>query len=169
MLALALLTASSLDAAQARGYDELSAAQRRLLQAWGAGAPSPAERDRQIRDRFESAPERFRIVFAQLTARLAAVLLSDPENGEVLGAALDLVDAVEPPERQPAPSDSSDDTLSVFLASGARDRLRRSAEFERVIDREAQDRIVFEHAGPPVLRLAIPTSGSTGHVSMSRR
>jgi hypothetical protein len=157
LFAIALLTAaSSGDAAQTRGYDDLSPSQRRLLQPWGA-------------DRFDSAPERFRIVFERLTGRLAPVLLSDPENGEVLGAAMDLIDAVEPPERQPARPDASDDRLSVVLASGARDRLRRSAEFERVVDGMVRDQAVFEHAGPQAIRIAIASPGSSGEVSMSRR
>jgi hypothetical protein len=83
-----LTAASSGDTAQARSYDALSPAQRRLLQVWGAGAPSPEGRDRLARERFDSAPENFRVVFEQRTGHLAAVLLSDPENEEVFGAAL---------------------------------------------------------------------------------
>ena len=37
-----------------------------------------------------------------ITAALAAVSLSDQENGEILGVALDLIDGVEPLARQPA-------------------------------------------------------------------
>ena len=170
LLAIALLSAvTSLAAVQPRGYDELSSAQRRLLHRWGPGGLSPEGRERLARDRFDSAPERFRVVFEQITGHLAAVLLSDPENGEVLGATLDLIDAIEPPERQPNWPGASDATLSGLRASGARDRLRRAAEFERKADGTVQGRTVFEHAGPPAIRIAIAASGSSGEVSMPGR
>lgn len=170
LLAIALLTAApSLAAGQARGYDELSPAQRRLLRTWGADAPSPEGRERQARDRFDSAPERFRVAFEQITGHLAAVLLSDPENGEVLGAAIDLIDAVEPPERPPVGTGAGLETLSVALFSGARDRLRRSAEFERLVGGSEGGQTVFEHTGPPVIRIVIAPSGARADVSLSRR
>ena len=142
-------------------YDRLSASQRRLLAGWAEPSRTDAEAD--SRQRYESAPERFRLAFEQVTARLEAVVLSDPENGEVLGAALDLIDAIEPLARQPAPTSSRGTELAVRFAPGARDRLRRSAEFERVGDPRS-GQADFVHFGPPALRISIEGRGARGRI-----
>jgi hypothetical protein len=117
--------------------ERLTPAERRLLAAWPAG-----ERG------YDAAPAWFRDAFDVVTSRLAELLLSDPENGEVLGAALDLVEAVEPLDRQPA-AETGRRRVAVRLAAGARDRLRRSAEFERVELTARSDRVTYRHTGPP--------------------
>jgi hypothetical protein len=142
-------------------YDRLSASQRRLLAGWAE--PSRTDPEADIRQRYESTPERFRMAFEQVTARLEAVVLSDPENGEVLGAALDLIEAIEPQARQPAPTSSRGTELAVKLAPGARDRLRRSAEFERVGDQRS-GQADFVHFGPPAVRISVDGRGASGRI-----
>ena len=137
-------------------YDGLTAAQRRLLHGWPSGT-------------YDAAPEAFRVAFGHVTARLSSLLLSDPENGEVLGSALDLVESVEPLDRQPVIGDApSTLQLAVTLASGARDRLRRSGEFQRVSD-GAPDRVEFLHEGPPAVRISADSRGSAALVIVQTR
>jgi len=133
-----------------------TAAQRRLLEGWAPGT-------------YDAAPELFRMAFDGVTARLSLLQLSDPENGEVLGAALDLVESVEPLDRQPVTGDAPATLrLAVTLAAGARDRLRRSAEFERVSD-GAPGRIEFLHAGPPAIRISTDAAGARAEIAVVTR
>jgi hypothetical protein len=137
-------------------YDSLTAAQRRLLDGWVPG-------------QYDAAPAAFRAAFEEIAALLSSLVLSDPENGEVLGAALDLVASVEPIDRQPAAgAASSPRYIAVTLASGARDRLRRSGEFERARD-GAPDRVEFLHAGPPAIRISMDASGARALISVQTR
>lgn len=137
-------------------YDSLTATQRRLLEGWASG-------------KYDAAPEPFKAAFGHVTARLSSILLSDPENGEVLGAALDLVESVEPLERQPVTGDApSTLQIAVTLASGARDRLRRSGEFERVSE-GAPDRVEFLYAGPPAVRISADARGAAALITVLTR
>lgn len=150
-------------------YDSLTTGQRRLLAGWAAGLASTTERQAAVRGQYDAAPESFRVAFGHVTARLSSLLLSDPENGEVLGAALDLVESVEPLDRQPMIGDApSTLQLAVTLASGARDRLRRSGEFERVSD-GAPDRVEFLHEVPPAVRVSADASGVRALISVLTR
>jgi len=101
-------------------YEGLTPAQRAVL-PWSSEAARRA---------YNSAPPSFRRAFEGVTTRFSALLLWDPENGEVLGSALDLIERVEEPGVQPR-SDGQVLQLVVMLAPGARDRLRRSREFTR--------------------------------------
>jgi hypothetical protein len=158
--AVIVMLATGLPAAQAPPVgapgDGLTAAQRRLLAGWAPGT-------------YDAAPEPFRVAFEQVTRRLSSLLLSDPENGEVLGAALDLIESVEPPDRQPAGGEASPTLqLSVTLAAGARDRLRRAGEFGRVSD-SAPGRVEFLHEGPPAIRISADAAGSRAQIAVVRR
>jgi hypothetical protein len=136
-------------------YDVLSAAQRALL-------PGDVAR---ARDEYNGAPASFREAFEVITTELATLLLSDPENGEVLGSALELIDQIDAPAAQPPP-ESGAMRLAVTLASGARDRLRRSRELTRV---DANGAIRFVHADPPQVEIELTGQASHAIVAVIRR
>jgi hypothetical protein len=141
---------------EARGpYDALSAAQRALL----PGAVTRA------RDDYNRAPASFRQAFEVITTRLSSLLLWDPENGEVLGSGLELIEQVEMPAAPPPP-ESGVMRLSVTLASGARDRLRRSREF--ALD-DATGAVAFVHGDPPPVRIELTGPASHAVVAVIRR
>jgi hypothetical protein len=127
---------------QADAYDALTVVQRRLLWAPPAHA----------REEYDGAPAPFRQAFEAVTTRLSSLILSDPENGEVLGSAVELVDRVEQPAVQ-AVATGLEMRLVVTLASGARDVLRRAREFTRVDG--ADGAIAFVHEGPAAIRFEI--------------
>ena len=119
-----------ISAQSAPAFDTLSETQQRLLAGLATSPASGTNPSLGARAWFDGADPSFRAAFATITAALAAVSLSDHENGEILGVALDLIDGVEPLARQPAAGARLDRAqLSVTLAPGARDRLRRSSEF----------------------------------------
>jgi hypothetical protein len=63
---------------------------------------------------------------------LSGVSLSDRENGEILGAARDLVDRPDALDRQPqAAADGSVHRLAVALAPGEVHKLRHTSEYRR--------------------------------------
>lgn len=136
-------------------YDALSAAQRVVL-------PGVVTR---ARDDYNQAPASFRQAFEVITTRLSSLLLWDPENGEVLGSALELIEQVEMPAAQP-PSEAGAMRLSVTLASGARDRLRRSREFARA---DAAGDVAFVHGDPPQVRIELTGPASHAVVAVIRR
>jgi hypothetical protein len=121
-------------------YGALTSSQRALLP--GSAAQARAE--------YNDAPAAFRQAFERITARLSSLLLSDPENGEVLGSAIELIEHVEGRAVQPA-AEARAVRLAVTLASGARDRLRRSREFARVD--AAGGGVAFVHSEPPAVRI----------------
>jgi hypothetical protein len=166
------MTAGSPVAAQsAHGFDTLSQVQQRLLAGLATLPPPGTSRTTaDARALFEGADPSFRAAFATITAALAAVSLSDHENGEILGVALDLVDGVEPLARQPAAGAAPGLTqLSVTLAPGARDRLRRSSEFAPDSGRAAPGySVVYLQKNSPSLQFALDASGSRALVSMAR-
>jgi hypothetical protein len=135
-------------------YERLTAAQRHLVEGWDPGA-------------FDAAPAAFRAAFGRVTGAISSLVLFDPENGEVLGSVLDLVDAVALLADQPVPGgDAVDSRLVVTLTSGALDRLRRSAEFARV--GEGSD-AVYVRPGPPEIRISIVGGGERGVIVVSGR
>jgi len=136
-------------------YDALSAAQRALL-------PGVVTR---ARDDYNRAPASFRQAFEVITTQLSSLLLWDPENGEVLGSGLELIEQVEMPA-SPPPSESGVMRLSVTLASGARDRLRRSREFARD---DATGAVAFVHGDPPPVRIELTGPASHAVVAVIRR
>jgi len=159
VLALPAGVASSAQAIPA--YDTLTDTQKRLL---GGLAPRPgAEQASQARANFDGAATSVRAAFIEVTSALEAVSLSDHENGEILGVALDLVDRVELLELRPVgEADDRAARLRVTLASGATDRLRRSSEFTRAPSASAQaDAIVYRHEGPPSIKLIITSLTAT--------
>jgi hypothetical protein len=135
----------------ANPYESLSASQRAIL-PWSVDAAPNA---------YNIAPPAFRRAFEIVTTRVTALSLSDPENGEVLGSAIDLIERVEAPGAQP-PSDAQAVTLSVTLAPGARDRLRRSREFARA-DAAAP---TFVYGDPPAIRIEIADRASFAVVTV---
>lgn len=120
----------------------LAPAQQRVLGAVG-------------RDGYDSWPVVSRDAFEQVTRALTALVLSDPENGEVLGSALDLVDSMEQPARADATSSPAAAwRVPVALAPGARDALRRSAEF--TLDTIAAGSApVYVHRGAASIRITM--------------
>jgi hypothetical protein len=146
-------------------YNALSSAQRRLLDGWATTARTPTEREREARQQFETASDDFRVTFERATARLSALALFDPENGEVLGVALDLLDGVEPPSRQPA-AGAARRSLAVTFAPGARDRLHRSREFDRLDEASDSAHVTFVHLGPPGIRIVISDRDARGTVTI---
>ena len=96
--------------------------------------------------------------------------LSDHENGEILGVALDLVNGVEPLARQPAAGSVAGlAQLSVTLAPGARDRLRRSSEFAPDSGRATPGySVVYLQKNSPSLQFALDAAGSRALVSIPR-
>ena len=127
LFAAGLTGGSPLAAQSAPAFDTLSETQQRLLT--GLATPPPGtSRAMDARALFDGADASFRAAFATITTALATVSLSDHENGEILGVALDLVNGVEPLARQPAAGRAPGlAQLCVTLAPGARDRLRRSS------------------------------------------
>ena len=109
-------------------FGRLDAAQRRLVEAWlqvGSAPPADAAR-RHAYDRLDPS---HRTAFETVTRALARISLSDIENGEILGGALDLLDGLQPRAEQPAPGPAgARHRLAVRLTAGAVDRLRRSSE-----------------------------------------
>lgn len=133
----------------------LTAVQRRLVDAWPGGT-----------QRYDSAPDTFHLAFEAITARLTTLVLSDPENGEILGAAIDLVEALEPLERQPATGSNDRHRLAVTLAPGARDRLRRAAEFEAAKGTGGDGGTGYVHAGPPLVRISMSVGDSRAVIAL---
>jgi hypothetical protein len=121
-------------------YEGLTPAQRAVL-PWSSDA---------ARGAYNSAPPSFRRAFEGVTTRLSPLLLWDPENGEVLGSALDLIERVEEPGAQPR-SDGQILRLVATLAPGARDRLRRSRDFTRPDSLGT----TFVHGDPVAIRIEI--------------
>jgi hypothetical protein len=83
--------------------------------------------------------------------------------------ALDLIDGVEPLARQPAGAAAGPAQLAVTLAPGARDRLRRSAEFS--LDRDgatAAHPLSYRQLGNPSLDFALDSSGTRALISLPR-
>jgi hypothetical protein len=144
-------------------YDTLTDIQKRLLVGLATPSRKPAPPGPQAQAIFDGATASFRAAFIEVTDALAAVSLSDEENGEILGVALDLVDRVEPLERQPGAASGLSVMLRVTLASGARDRLRRSSEFERASEAPAgaDSPLVYRHDGPPSIELIITNPTAT--------
>ena len=136
-------------------YDALTAAQRALL-------PGVVTR---ARDDYNRAPASFRQAFEVVTTRLSSLLLWDPENGEVLGSALELIEQAEAPAAQP-PSEPGAMRLKVTLASGARDRLRRSREFVRAV---ANGAVTFVYGEPPQVRIELTGKASHAVVAVIGR
>jgi hypothetical protein len=169
-LAAALTAGSPVGAQPAPAFDTLSETQQRLLAGLATSPPSGTGRARDARAVFDAADASFRAAFATITTALATVSLSDHENGEVLGVALDLVNGVEPLGRQPAVGSAAGlAQLSVTLAPGARDRLRRSSEFAVDSGRATPGYSVFYvQKSSPLLQFALDTTGSRGLVSIPR-
>jgi hypothetical protein len=170
VVAVALTAGVPIAAQSAPPFDALSEAQQRLLAGLVTTPPPGTNRAMDARAVFDAADASFRIAFATITAALAAVSLSDHENGEILGVALDLVDGVEPLARQPAAGGANGPaTLSVTLAPGARDRLRRSAEFARDDGSATPTHpAAYLQKNSPSLRFALDASGSHALISIHR-
>ena len=167
-LAAGLLAGPPGFAQSAPSFDTLSETQQRLLDGLAPRPPSGGHRSAEPRASFDGAAASFRAAFATITTALAAMSLSDHENGEILGVALDLVSAVEPLARQPAATSATGAApLAVTLAPGARDRLRRSSEFAPDHGRATPDYpIVFVRISSPSLQFALDHTGSRALVSL---
>jgi hypothetical protein len=140
-------------AATASAYERLTSVQRRLVDDLrrGQGAGNAG------REAYDHTDATFRTAFEAVTAALSAVSLSDSENGEILGTAIDLVDALPPDDAQHALVGTMPGyRLVVVLAPGAFDRLRRSAEFERIPAAEGRSAatVVYRRQGPPTVEIA---------------
>lgn len=140
-LVCALLVGAAGAQSRPGGYDALTAAQRGLLPT---EVSSP--------DAYVAAPEPYRRAFEEVSACLAGIVLTDPENGEVLGPAIELIERVGAPTPTGNLSSSDELRLAVSLASGARDRLRRSREFVRA---DGDGPGAFDHVGPPAIRIEL--------------
>lgn len=106
-------------------------------------------------------------------AALSGLSLSDRENGEILGTALDLVDRPDIPERQPSvDSRGSVHRLAVRLAPGAIDRLRRSSEFRRLAPGDSGasgSTIVYVHDESPAIRVIATADSDRAIIEVSAR
>jgi hypothetical protein len=154
LLIAALLGGVAAPAQPAAVYDSLNEAQKQLL-----ASLVPASSAAVPHTVFDDADLSFRQTFVRVTAALAAASLSDQENGEILGVALDLVAAIDPVARQPSQSGARAE-LSVRLAPGARDRLRRSSEFASSGD------AVYLEQGTSALRIALDEAGERAIISL---
>ncbi len=170
VLAVAVTCGSPISAQSAPAFDTLSETQKRLLAGLAGPSPSGTTPSTGARALFDDADASFRDAFATITAALAAVSLSDHENGEILGVALDLIDGLEPFARQPAAGTAVGRAqLCVVLAPGARDRLRRSSEF--VIDSGGATPIyptAYLQKTSPSLQLALDATGTLALISIPR-
>ena len=164
------ITLGPIAAQSGPAFDALSAIQQRMLAGLATPPPSGTSRSTDARALFDGADASFRDAFATITAALATLSLSDHENGEILGVALDLVDGVEPLALQPAAGRAAGRAqLSVTLAPGARDRLRRSAEFapDRSGATPSHPAAYLQKNGPS-LRFALDAAGTRALISIAR-
>ena len=170
LCAAALTGGSPLAAQSAPAFDTFSETQQRLLAGLATSPPPGTSPAMDVRTLFDRADASFRVAFATITAALATVSLSDHENGEILGVALDLVNGVEPLARQPAAGSAAGlAQLSVTLAPGARDRLRRSAEFAPDSGRATPGySVVYLQKNRPSLQFALDATASRALVSIPR-
>ncbi|HQZ40535.1 MAG TPA: hypothetical protein PLH72_16000 [Vicinamibacterales bacterium] len=142
-------------------YRDLTLAQRRLFERAVEGNGAPAGGDVDAEATYERLPPAMRMSFDVVTGALEQVSLSDAENGEILGTALDtVVGALEREERQPSGIAAADvHRLAVLLAPGAVDALRRSVEFRRLPNPPAGARTLdgprYAHVGPPGIEIAV--------------
>jgi hypothetical protein len=151
-------------------FDALSATQQRLLAGLATPPSLGTNQPTDARAMFDGADASFRDAFATITAALASLSLSDHENGEILGVALDLVDGVEPLARQPEAGGGDERAqLSVTLAPGARDRLRRSAEFAPDSGGVTPSHpAAYLQTNSPSLRFALDATGTRARISIAR-
>jgi len=170
LLAAGLTGGSPVGAQSAFAFDTLSETQQRLLAGLATSPPPGTSRAMDARALFDGADATFRAAFATITTVLATVSLSDHENGEVLGVALDLVSGVGPLARQPAAGGAAGMAqLSVTLAPGARDRLRRSSEFAPGGGGATPGYpVVYLQKDSPSLQFALDATASRALVSMPR-
>ena len=169
MLAAVLAASVTITAQSAPAFDTLSDTQQRLLAGLAAQSSPSGNRSMDARATFEGADPSFRTAFATITTALAAVSLSDHENGEILGVALDLVSGLEALEDQPAGRTAGFAQLSVTLAPGARDRLRRSSEFALDGGRETVNYpSVYLQKNSPSLQFGLDATGSRALISIPR-
>lgn len=111
---------------------------------------------------------------AVVKAALSAVSLSDRENGEILGTALDIVDHPEAPGRRSGaePGDAAQ-RLAVILAPGALDKLRRASEFRRVEPTAdvggERPVLIYAHDGPPAIRVIVTEAPVRAIIEVSGR
>jgi hypothetical protein len=112
--------------------------------------------------------------FDAVRSALSAVSLSDRENGEILGTALDIVERPDLPERQPAADPHGPaHRLAVLLAPGALDKLRRASEFRR--EDPAADAagtrpaLVYVRDEPLAIRVTVTEEPVRAIIEVSRR
>jgi hypothetical protein len=170
LLAVAFIAGAPIAAQTAPAFDALSETQRRLLAGLATLPPPSTARTMTTRTWFDGADASFRDAFVTITGVLATVSLSDQENGEILGVALDLVDGIEPPARQPAAGSATGRVeLAVRLAPGARDRLRRSSEFASANGSAAPNRpAAYRQKDSPALLVALEATGTRAIISVAR-
>ncbi|MEZ5283614.1 MAG: hypothetical protein R2712_02155 [Vicinamibacterales bacterium] len=133
----------------------LSPEQTRLLASWTRDSAG-----------LDPVPESMRRVFLDLTEGLAAVSLSDPENGEILGTAIELVDALVALDRQPSSSADRRPGLAVHLVPGAADRLRRAGECANRLPAAGATTVVcrIDANAAPTLTLELSADGTRATV-----
>ena len=108
-----------------------------------------------------------------IVSTLSGVSLSDRENGEILGTALDLVERPEVPDRQPgADATLAAHRVGVVLAPGALDKLRRSSEFRRLAPghgQAAEAGAVYVRDEAPAIRVIVTADLARAVIEVARR
>jgi hypothetical protein len=126
-------------------YDELSDAQRVLLDGFFQRAAGILGVPINPRERYDAAPLSSRSTFGAVTHALLASSLTDRRSGQPLGRTIDLIDYVEGVRGQVtgAPGDQQF-RVYVALEPGAREIVDNAKEFRRTADN------AFFHQGYPV-------------------
>ena len=126
-------------------YDELTDAQRVLLDGFFQRAGAILGVTIDPRQRYDGAPLSSRSTFGAVTHALTASTLTDRRSGQSLGRTIDLIDYVEGVRGQVkgAPGDQQF-RVYVALKPGARERIDNAKEFRQTADN------TFFHQGYPI-------------------